>query len=73
LFLREKKFGYNVPLPLKKLDGDYIIKSGFYNGMIYRKIEGNDSVEPDLNTIKKIARLQAEFHKVTDESESTKR
>ncbi len=65
LFLKKRRFPYEVPTPIPKIDETYIIKWGNYLGILYKKIKGKNTIKLNIDIIKEIAKLQAEFHKAT--------
>lgn len=73
LFLKKKEFSYEFPFPLTTTKGDYILKLESYSRLLYKRIKGDNPEELNISLIGKIARLQAEFHKTTDDFKINKK
>ena len=66
LFLKEREFSYEIPVPIPEFDGNCIARLGSFRGILYKKIKGNSITKLNKNTIEEIAEFQAEFHKITE-------
>lgn len=64
LFLKKRKFPFELPIPLTHSGRKYILKLRPYEGILYKKIKGENITKLNLNIIREIAKFQAEFHKI---------
>lgn len=65
-FLSKNNFPYLLPIPLKRKNGLRIVRTKIGYGVLYKKIEGYMIKKINSNEVVKIARLQALFHKITN-------
>jgi Ser/Thr protein kinase RdoA (MazF antagonist) len=73
IFLEKKKFEYQLPIPLKSNNGERIIETGKGYGILYKRIEGKMIKKFSPENIGEIARLQAKFHKITEDFKFNKK
>ena len=62
-FLKENKFPYKVPQPIKNKKGKFILKLNEKYLWVYEKIPGE--INYNFNNIKEVAKALAIFHRVT--------
>jgi len=63
MFLKNQRFPYEIPCPLKNKYGKFLLKFNSYHLWIYRKIEGKVIKKYNLSHFKEVAKALAIYHK----------
>jgi homoserine kinase type II len=67
-YLKEQRFPYRIPAPIRTKDGEFILRFKGSSFWIYQYIEGRNVEEFGYSELKECARMMAAYHRIVEGS-----